>query len=153
DVKKLERDWQVEVVNVLDLSVLARAIDPYWDELDDIRRQIRLEKQREQEQQQSLLKQQQQEQGQEQKQDSNPIMSTPGSSKSTFSLASDVSITTTTKANPDGTTETNNGSNNDRKGSIGLKALATRYLSMHLQKSKKVQTGNWEGTLTDRMLE
>ena len=45
------------------------------------------------------------------------------------------------------------GGQNNQNNQISLAKLTERYLMHRLKKSKKVQMGNWEGNLTDDMIE
>ncbi|KAG8778841.1 hypothetical protein FRC15_010532 [Serendipita sp. 397] len=165
DARKLLRDWQVEVVNMLDLSFIARAVDPYWEQQDAARQLIREQQQQEQREQrareQTLAAQ-----------DQDPTASTSSFATSHLSLESSHDAGSSNKnknrnrnSNGDGddddddddvgkpNEEKKKGWGGKKRGLISLKRLTIRYLSMQLEKSKKIQTSNWEKPLTERMLE
>ncbi|KIM27573.1 hypothetical protein M408DRAFT_24497 [Serendipita vermifera MAFF 305830] len=123
DVKKLNKDWDVNVENVLDLSTLARECDPYWNEEDRRKAEAR-----------KALAAEQAKIG----------MLAAGPNKAEF-MKDPMAAPNSEDLEP--TVEQWTGP------SIGLARLAARCLSVTLVKNKKTVTSNWERPLTPLQIE
>ncbi|CAG8675838.1 9751_t:CDS:2 [Acaulospora colombiana] len=134
DADKLRKDWGVDISNLIDLSPMARALDPYWDELDEIRA-----KEREAER---LRKAQELAAEAAAKGESTPTTTDVTSSGAEAGKA---------KKRRHG--DENEQDQRPKRGrALGLAELTDRYLSMQLLKTKSIRRGNWEKKLTPDQL-
>jgi hypothetical protein len=132
DADKLNVDWGIEICNLVDLSPVARGLDPYWDEQDEIKA-----KEREAER---LRKAQELAEAAAAKgeQTTTPTEETSGKVKrAEFKKR---------RGNDEQDQQPKRGR------ALGLAELTERYLSMRLLKTNKIRRGNWERKLTDDQL-
>jgi hypothetical protein len=132
DADKLSVDWGIDVCNLVDLSSVARGLDPHWDEQDEIRA-----KEREVER---LRKAQERAEA----------AAAKGEQSTTAAEVTNGEVKGTEFK------KRRNGDEQDqqpkRPGLLALAKLTERYLSMQLLKPKKIRQGNWERRLTEEQV-
>ncbi|PVG04141.1 hypothetical protein CPB86DRAFT_868886 [Serendipita vermifera] len=134
DSDKLLKDWGIGVCNLIDLSPMARALDPYWDEQDEIKAK---------EQETERLRKAQE-------------LAAAATAKGEPTPTTTEIASPGVEADEAGRRLRHKGNEQDqrpRRGrSLGLAALTERYLSMKLLKTSRIRTGNWEGRLMEDQL-